>query len=61
MTEISNNAPVERSVALSYLRSVIVALEKLNVVLHAMKPAVTVEQSRFCLLQAFTDVLLLGA
>lgn len=61
MTKIFNNTLVERSVVLSYLRGVIVGLEKLNVILYAMKPAVAVLQLSFCLLQTFTDVLLLGA
>lgn len=61
MTKIPNNTHAERSVVLSYLRSVLVGLEKLNVVLYAMKPAVAVQQPRFCLLQTFAGVLLLGA
>lgn len=55
---MSSNTNAERLIVLPYVRCVIVGLEQFNVVFYTMKPAVIVEQSCFCLLQTFTDVLL---
>lgn len=45
----------------TYLRGLIIRLQQLHFILNAMKPAIVLQESCFCLLQTFVNVLLLSA
>lgn len=44
----------------TYFWVVIIWLEQLNLIFYAMKPAIIVQETSFCLLQTLANVLLLG-